>query len=387
PPQGIHLVIATRKDPLLPLPRWRVGAEMTDLREADLRFTHEEATAFLTQAMGLALSSGDVATLEARTEGWIAGLQLAALSMQGLDPARTTSFISAFSGDDRHIVDYLLDEVLGQRPKGTKNFLLQTSILERMCGPLCDFVRFGSTESPDRSEGVASSYGTAITGGDEGQRVLEMLEQANLFVVPLDNRRQWYRYHHMFADLLRHRLKAIVGAARLTTLHLRASEWYEQNGYVSEAVHHAFASGDLARAADLIEQNARDTFARSELRTLMNWVDTLPEDLVQTRPWLCVFYAWALRLTGGGAEDVETRLQMAELALENSRTVLPKEQARAIDGHIAGIRAYQSLYREDISRALDLARKALDRLPEANFARGLTAMALGWASRFSGDLT
>jgi LuxR family maltose regulon positive regulatory protein len=364
PPQGIHLVIATRKDPLLPLPRWRVGAEMTDLREADLRFSQKEAKAFLNQAMGLALSSGDVAILEARTEGWIAGLQLAALSMQGLDTTRTASFISAFSGDDRHIVDYLLDEVLGQRPKGTKDFLLQTSILERMCGPLCDF----------------------LAEGDEGQRVLEMLEQANLFVVPLDNRRQWYRYHHMFADLLRHRLQAMVGAAKLTTLHLRASEWYEQNGYVSEAVHHAFASGDLARAADLIEQSARDTFARSELRTLMNWVDALPKDLVQARPWLCVFCAWALRLTGGSAEDVDTRLQVAELALENTRTVLPKDQVRAIEGHIAGIRAYQELYREQISRAMDLAREALDRLPEATFARGLTAMALGWASRFTGDL-
>jgi LuxR family maltose regulon positive regulatory protein len=380
PPKGIHLVIATRKDPLLPLPRWRVGAAMTDLREADLRFTDEEAAAFLTQAMGLDLSADDVAILEARTEGWIAGLQLAALSLQGLDAKRTANFISAFSGDDRHIVDYLLDEVLGQRPKGTKDFLLQTSILERMSGPLCDAVRFGSAETP------SGSNGTAATGEDEAQRVLEMLEQTNLFVVPLDSRRQWYRYHHMFADLLRHRLQAAVGAERLTTLHLRASEWYERNGYVEDAIHHAFAAGDLARAADLIEQNARDTFARSELRTLMNWVDALPKDLIQVRPWLCVFYAWALRLTGGGAEDVETRLQVAELALRNTRTILPKDQVRALEGHITGIRAYQELYREDIPQALSLAREALDRLSEATFARGLTAMALGWASRFSGDL-
>ncbi|HSR34808.1 MAG TPA: LuxR C-terminal-related transcriptional regulator [Anaerolineae bacterium] len=365
PPEGAHLIIATRKDPLLPLPRWRAGAHMTEIREADLRFTHEEATAFLTQAMGLALSTDDVAILEARTEGWIAGLQLAALSMQGLDAARTAGFISAFSGDDRHIVDYLIDEVLAQRPRGTKDFLLKTSVLERMSGSLCDFV----------------------TGGEDGQNVLEMLEQANLFVVALDNRRQWYRYHHLFADLLRNRLRAMVGTGGLLSLHLRASEWYDHNGYAEDAVHHAFAAGDLERAADLIEQNARDTFARSELRTLMNWVDALPEDLVQVRPWLCVFYAWALRLTGGGAEDVETRLQVAELALRNTRTILPKDQVRALEGHIAGIQAYQSLYREDIPRALSLSREALDRLPEATFARGLTAMALGWASRFSGDLT
>jgi LuxR family maltose regulon positive regulatory protein len=364
PPKGIHLVIATRKDPLLPLPRWRAGAQMTDLREAALRFTNEEATAFLTQAMGLNLSTGEVAILEARTEGWIAGLQLAALSMQGLDTTRTASFIAAFSGDDRHIVDYLVDEVLGQRPRGTKDFLLQTSILERMSGPLCD----------------------AVTGGDGGQRVLELLEQANLFVVPLDNRRHWYRYHHLFADVLRHRLQATVGAARLTSLHLRASEWYEKNGYVSEAVHHAFAVGDLTKAASLIEQNARDMFARSELRTIMNWVDVLPKDLVHARPWLCVFHAWALRLTGGQAEAVEARLQDAELALEKSKAVLPQNEARTVRGHIAAIRAYQALYREEISRAIGLARRALDSLPEASFARGLTALALGWASRFNGDL-
>jgi LuxR family maltose regulon positive regulatory protein len=388
PPRGIHLVIATRKDPLLPLPRWRVGATMTDLREADLRFTHEEATVFLTQAMGLGLSSVDVANLEARTEGWIAGLQLAALSMQGLDETRTASFISAFSGDDRHIVDYLLDEVLGQRPTGTKEFLLQTSILERMSGPLCDAVRFGIAETPNRSGGEASTKGTAVTRGDEGQRVLEMLEQANLFVVPLDNRRQWYRYHHMFADLLRHRLRATAGAAKLASLHVRASEWYEKNGCVSEAVHHAFEAGTLTRAASLVEQNARDMFARSELATIMRWVDALPEDLVQARPWLCVYYAWALRLTGGLSEAVEKRVREAEVALHEQEPQLPEDQARALLGHVAGIRAYQALYREDIPQTIELARRALESLslPEAGFARGLTAMALGWASRFDGDL-
>jgi LuxR family maltose regulon positive regulatory protein len=364
PPRGIHLVIATRKDPLLPLARWRAAAQMTEIRETDLRFTHQEATAFLTQMMGLELSNGDISALQSRTEGWITGLQLAALSMQGLDSAGAACFVSDFAGDDRHIVDYLVEEVLAHRPQGTKRFLLQTSILERMTGPLCD----------------------AVTEVEEGQATLEMLEQANLFVVPLDNRRQWYRYHHMFADLLRQRLRAMMGAERLASLHLRASEWYEKNGYVSEAVHHAFAAGDLTRAANLIEQNARDMFARSELRTIMNWVDALPEDLVQARPWLCAFYAWALRLTGGQAEAVEARLRVSELALEKSKASLPKDEARAVRGHIAAIRAYQALYREEISRSMELARQALDRLPEATFARGLTALGLGWASRFTGDL-
>jgi LuxR family maltose regulon positive regulatory protein len=364
PPEGMHLVIVTRKDPLLPLPRWRAGAHITDIREAGLRFTHEEAEAFLTQGMGLALSEDDVAALASRTEGWIAGLQLAALSMQGLDATRAARFISAFSGDDRHIVDYLVDEVLAQRPLGTKHFLLQTSILERMCGPLCD----------------------AVTGGDGGQKVLETLEQANLFVVPLDNRRHWYRYHHMFAEMLQNRLQAAVGAKGLASLHQRACEWFEAEGYVPEAVHHAFAAGDLTKAANLVEHNAREMFARSELKTIMNWVDALPGELIHARPWLCTFYAWALRLTGAEAELVESGLQVAESALERARASLPKDESRAIEGHIAAIRAYQALYREEIPRAIHLARQALDNLPEMSFARGLAALALGWASRFDGDL-
>jgi LuxR family maltose regulon positive regulatory protein len=371
PPDGIHRIIATRKDPLLPLPRWRAGAQMTEVREADLRFTHEEATAFLTQAMGLALSEEQVDALEARTEGWISGLQLAALSMRGLDAAGTARFISAFTGADRHIVDYLVDEVLAQRPRGTKDFLLKTSILERISGPLSDAVRFGEAGSP---------------GSEGGQQILEMLDQANLFVVPLDNRREWYRYHHLFADLLRHRLRATVGAAGLASLHLRASEWYEKNGHTTEAVSHAFAARDFERAACLVEQNVRDMFARSELATIMDWVDALPEDLVHTRPWLCVHYAWALRLTGGQAEAVESRVRDAERALEKAKAPQTEEEVRAVLGHIAAIRAYQALYREDILHAIELARQALRRLPEGSSVRGLTALALGWASRFNGDL-
>jgi LuxR family maltose regulon positive regulatory protein len=190
----------------------------------------------------------------------------------------------------------------------------------------------------------------------------------------------------MFADLLQHRLQATVGPARLRDLHIRASQWYEQNGHVREAVHHAFSAGDLTRAANLIEQNARGMFARSELGTIMDWVDALPKDVVGIRPWCCVYYAWALRLTGGQAEAVEARLRVAELALEKSQEALSKDEARAVLGHIAAIRAYQALYREEIQRVIDLSRQALDSLPEASFARGLTALALGWASRFNGDL-
>jgi LuxR family maltose regulon positive regulatory protein len=362
PPKGVHLVIATRKDPLLPLPRWRAGAQITEIRETDLKFTFEEATEFFNRVMHLTLSSADIGKLEARTEGWITGLQLAALSMQGLSAAGSSRFISAFAGDDRHIVDYLVDEVLLQRPAGTKAFLLQTSILERMNGSLCD----------------------AVCETEGGQQTLEILEQANMFVVPLDNRRQWYRYHHLFADLLRNRLQATAGSQGMMSLHLRASKWYEKKGYVTEAVSHAFSAKDFERAAYLIEQNVRDMFARSELTTIMNWVDALPKDLLQVRPWLCVFYAWALRLTGGQVEAVETRLSEAELALEKSTT--PHSEMEAIRGHIAAVRAYQALYREEILRVIDLSRQAMERLPKASLVRGLAALALGWASKFNGDL-
>jgi LuxR family maltose regulon positive regulatory protein len=371
PRDGIHLIITTRKDPLLPLPRWRAGAQMTELREADLRFTHEEATAFLTQAMGLTLSEEQVGILEARTEGWISGLQLAALSMRGLDAGGTARFISAFTGADRHIVDYLVDEVLDQRPGGTQDFLLKTSILERVSGSLGDAVRRGEKGSP---------------GSEGGQQILETLERANLFVVPLDNQRQWYRYHHLFADLLRHRLRQAVDSAGLAALHLRASKWYEQNGLVADAVHHALAAKDFYRAARLVEGNARELFARSELATITNWVDALPEDVVQTRPWLCIYYAWALRLTGGQAEAVESRLRAAERALEQPNAAQSEDEMQDALGHIAALRAYQALYREEFPKVIGLARQALRSLPEVSFVRGLTALALGWASRFSGDL-
>ena len=227
PPQ-LHLFITTRTDPPLPLSRLRSREQLTELRAGDLRFTPDEAMAFFNQVMGLGLSPGDVAALEAHAEGWIAGLQLAALSMQGRDDL--PDFIAAFTGTHRYILDYLTDEVLERRPTGTKNFLLQTSILDRLCGPLCD----------------------AVTGGRDGQTTLERLEQANLFIVPLDDERRWYRYHHLFADVLRHRL-ALTQPQNVPEYHRRASVWFEQQGLVAEAIHHALVGQDFEHAATLIE--------------------------------------------------------------------------------------------------------------------------------------
>jgi LuxR family maltose regulon positive regulatory protein len=381
---GVHLVIATRKDPLLSLARLRVSGEITEIRARDLRFTVAETTAFLNQAMGLDLSPDQVAALETRTEGWIAGLHLAALSLRG--QGDRAAFIRAFAGDDRHVMDYLTDQVLSRQPQEIQDFMLHTAILERLCGPLCDAV-------------IAA--GTAPGGeGQPGrsQEILEHLEQANLFVVPLDNKRGWYRYHHMFADLLRLWLHRAVGAHGRAPLHMQASKWYEQNGFVADAVNHALVAKDYERAVRLVEQSAMQMFVRSELATILRWVDALPAELVLTRPWLCIFAAWSLRLSGGQAEAVESRLLDAERALgtctpplsPTDRVSEPKSSAgekRTMRGHIATLRAYQALYREQMSRTIELASQAIEDLPEGDFARGLGALALGWASRFSGDLT
>ena len=227
PPQ-MHLVIATREDPHLPLARLRARGQLTELRAADLRFTPSEAAEFLNQMMGLNLSEEDIAALEARTEGWIAGLQLAAISMQGHQDA--TSFIQSFTGSHHFVLDYLIEEVLHQQPEDVQTFLLRTSILDRMCSPLCDAV-LGSP-SPN------------------GQEILEYLEHANLFIVPLDDERRWYRYHHLFVDLLRQRLGK---PKEFAEFHLRASQWHEENGDLGAAFHHAIAAGDFVRAAWLAE--------------------------------------------------------------------------------------------------------------------------------------
>jgi LuxR family maltose regulon positive regulatory protein len=235
-PPHMHLVIATREDPQLPLARLRVGDQLTEVRVTDLRFTHSEAAGFLNQVMGLGLSAEDIAALETRTEGWIAGLQLAAISMQGQQDA---GFIASFTGSHHFVMDYLLEEVLGQQSESVQTFLLRTSILNRLCGPLCDAVVLDPSAS--------------------GQETLEYLERANLFIVPLDNERHWYRYHHLFADLLRQRLHQSIASStgdaksHVNELHIRASLWYEDHGLEIEAFHHAVAANDVERAERLIE--------------------------------------------------------------------------------------------------------------------------------------
>ena len=285
-PSKLHLVIGSRADPALPLARLRARGELVEIRAAELRFTLDEAAAYLTESMGLVLTAPDVATLEGRTEGWIAALQLAALSMQGRDDV--TGFIAGFAGDDRYIVDYLVDEVLDRQPEGVRDFLVQTSILDRLSGPLCD----------------------AVTGRDDGTAMLKMLDRANLFVVPLDDSRRWYRYHHLFADVLQTHLLA-ERADAADDLHRRASQWYGQHAEPSPAIRHALAAGDVERAAGFMELAIPELRRSRQEATIRGWLDIVPDEVTRVRPVLAIGFIGAL-MAGNEFDDVERRLNELE---------------------------------------------------------------------------
>jgi LuxR family transcriptional regulator, maltose regulon positive regulatory protein len=363
-PKNMHLVITTRIDPPLSLSRLRVQDQLTELRANDLRFKAEECAQFLDQAMGLSVSVEEVAALEGRTEGWIAGLQIAALSMQGRQDLPV--YIQAFSGSHRHILGYLAEEVLDRRPTDTLNFLLKTSILDRMCGPLCD----------------------AVTGGSGGQVILEELEHANLFLIPLDDEGVWYRYHHLFADVLQARLRQSFPEL-LSQLHQRASEWYEAQDLLVEAIQYALSAGAMLRAAQLIEKNRWALLGRGEAHTLHRWLDELPRDVLQSKPGLSVAYAWILSLLEE-PETIEAHLQDAESAFALKTSPMSQEAVEnedAIRGEIAILRAEIALSRSDIHQAIELCRQALEFLPEGYILmRGVSTYFLGHGERRSGNM-
>ncbi|UCC85995.1 MAG: hypothetical protein JSV81_14180 [Anaerolineales bacterium] len=367
-PPRLHLVIATRSDPPFNLSRLRGHGQLTELRQNDLRFTPEEVTQFLSQAMGLALRADQIAALATRTEGWIAGLQMVAASMRRRDDL--TSFVQDFTGSNRYIMDYLVEEVFNRQTQSVQSFLLQTSILERLSGPLCDAVL-------GMSEPASQQVNESVNGhGFSSQSILERLEQANLFIVPLDDERQWYRYHHLFADLLRQRLERIL-PEQATVLHQRASKWYADNRLITEAVSHALASGDMKRAAQLVEEHSFAVMDRGELSTVVGWLDALPDDIVRSRPWLSVSRAWAL-MYSGQLDEVEPRLRDAENALDR------KEEN--IEGYIAAIWAYVAASKGDAPQAIEFADQALKRLsPRDWMARSFTTAILSSLYRFSGD--
>jgi len=363
PPQ-MHLVIATREDPHLPLARLRAKGQLTELRAADLRFTPAEAAEFLNRMMGLNLSSEDIAALEIRTEGWIAGLQLAALSMQGCQDA--ASFIKSFTGSHRFVLDYLVEEVLGQQSESIQAFLLRTSILNRMCGSLCDAVLLNTS---------ASGQETA------GQATLEYLDRANLFIVPLDNERRWYRYHHLFAELLRQRLQQ---SGNVVEYHIHASQWYEDNGLELEAFQHAAAATDIERASRLIQGKGMPLHVRGALIPVLSWLESLPTTALDERPMLWVMYAGALT-TAGQTTDVEQKLKAAEAALQGAELDI---DTRDILGRIANNRATLAFIQYQADIAIVQARRALEYLRPDNLpVRNISTWALGAAYLQKGDRT
>jgi len=364
PPQ-MHLAILTRTDPALPLSRLRVRNQLLDIRADQLRFTQEEIAAFLNNVFRLNLSANDLSAMEARTEGWIAGVQLAALSMQGCKDIH--GFVSAFTGSHHYIMDYLAEEVLKLQPKGVSVFLLQTSILDHLCGSLCEaVVRMDS-------DGLV-----------DGQAMLETLEEINLFVIPLDDERHWYRYHHLFADVLRKRLEHQFPLL-LPELHRRASQWYEQNGFIAESIQHAIATGDQDRAAQLIEQNGCFLLMSGEVATLLNWANAI-EFQSETRPWLAIQKAWALALTGD-LDRIEPTLQAPEKLLT---PLEPTVEVRTMLGTIAAARAYCTNSQGDTHAAAEYAQRALDLLPDCSSIsqsiRSVSTSLLGDASWINGNL-
>jgi LuxR family maltose regulon positive regulatory protein len=340
-PPAMQLIVASRADPPLPLALLRARGDLLELRAADLRFTPGEAAAFLNTSMGLNLSAESLEALAERTEGWAAGLQLAALSMQGVEDV--TGFIRAFSGSHRYVFDYLAQEVLDRQPPPVREFLVQTAVLDRLSGPLCD----------------------AVTGGSDGQAMLARLEHANLFLLPLDTRRQWYRYHALFAEFLRSQLVEAIDPGRIVELHWRAAAWYEQQGSVEEAIGHALHAGDFERAIRLIDGHADEMFVRSELVTLCGWLAAVPEVEIAARPRLCMLYAWALvaiahpeeaerwvaaieRLVGAGVDA---------LAEPGAATLTPETRAALVE--VSVLRGTLDMGRGDLPRVLELLQRVL----------------------------
>jgi LuxR family maltose regulon positive regulatory protein len=339
-PALLRLVITSREDPPFPLARLRARGQLAEIRADDLRFTPEEAKQFLWQMLDINLSADQIHDLDARTEGWIAGLQLAALAMKGREDV--AGFISAFTGSHRFILDYLTEEVLGRQPESTRRFLLYTSLLNRLCGPLCD----------------------VLTGGSGGQATLEQIERGNLFLIPLDDVRYWYRYHHLFGDMLRRHLQQSA-ATLLPDLHHRASAWLEQQGWISEAIEHALLSQDSEQAAGLIDQYGDSLWMRGEIETLVRWLKVLPEEKVQSRPRLALNYAFIFGLLGSNTETEQQVVRAERLLLADKQ--IPDGERTALLGRAAASRASLAVlrgYEADV--VIAAGNQALAQLPETD---------------------
>jgi LuxR family maltose regulon positive regulatory protein len=392
-PDNLHLAIASRADPPLPVPRLRGRGQLTEIRQEDLCFSTQEASAFLNQVMGLGLSPADVTALVARTEGWVAGLQMAALALQSQGPSpgpgspdSAAGFIRGFTGSDRYIMDYLVEEVLQRQPPEIRAFLLQTAILQRLTAPLCDvLLETCDPEVPDTG-GLGLPTGSPVstarmTGLAGSQAILEYLDSSNLFIVPLDHERRWYRYHRLFGDLLRQRLQQ-AQPSLVPSLHRAASLWYEEQAasdgrdwLMAPAIEHALEAGDVQRAACLVEQVAETTLMRSEVVTFLRWAEALPDDLVQARPSLGLYYAWSLLLAARPLDAVEARLR----GMEGGEGLVGER--------IAPLRAFVAMFQGHLPRAAALSQQALESLPEEDlFLRSVATWCLGMALVLDGDL-
>ena len=357
-PSHVHFVITSRGDPPLPLARLRTRNQMSELRSDDLRFMQSEINELLNQIIGLELPEEDITVIKERTEGWIAGLHLAALSLRKRSPLEKQAFVKTFAGDDRYIVDYLVEEVIQQLPLDLQTFLNQTAILNRFCASLCN----------------------AITGRDDSQVVINLLEQANIFIIPLDNKRQWYRYHHLFSELLRYRLQETQGDY-VQALHRQASLWYEENSLTEEAIRHAVTAEDFEHAATLIERVADDmVWQGGEITTLFRWLDILPDKILQRRLRLCFYYGWTSLWTNQ-IHQVRARLQMISTSSQFDAF------SNEAQGEAVTLQALVAYYRGDFLAAIQCFNEALVQLPEDNFIiRGPVLTMLGDAYHVTGHL-
>ena len=341
-PNTIHLLIAARSDPPLPIARLRARGQMAEFRAADLRFNEVEAGQFLNEVMGLRLDAGSVATLEERTEGWIAGLQMAALSMRGWDAERVDGFIRAFAGTNRFIMDFMLQEVLARETHEIQTFLLQTAILTRLTGSLCD----------------------AVTGASDGREMLVKLERSNLFVISLDDQCCWYRYHHLFADLLRAQFEQRF-PGQSQRLHALAANWYESNGFQEDAIQHSLAAGDFPIAARLVEEVAENAWLNGQYANILAWTKAIPAEVVQNYPWLCIWNAWACTQIGV-SRAIDGWITAAEQARQKQHddpssmiASGASQDNQELNIEIASLRAFAISFSQDYDRAIELGESAL----------------------------
>jgi LuxR family maltose regulon positive regulatory protein len=369
-PDNLHIVMSGRVDPPLPLAHLRAQGHLMEVRASDLRFDSREVTEFLNDLMELGLTDDDLQALEARTEGWIAGLQLAALSLQRRDDDEKREFIKSFSGSHRFIMDYLGDEVMSHQTVGTQDFLCRTSILDRFCAPLCDELLEISTS----------------------RQTLARLERDNLFLIALDDERLWYRYHHLFADYLRLRLD-VTEPERVQELHRRASAWYRHNGYAEEAAEQALSGKEYGLAAELLEDLAETYWRRGQPSTLTRWMERLPRAHIESRPGLSIHYAWVLRLNGNNlaaekmlvAAERALRVGKGDLSVDDSG-MLSGDNQRELQARVAAIRASIAFWKADTTTTHTYAQEALDLFPdESSMWRSLAAMTLGMAQDMAGD--